>query len=75
MALASATLASMWFRGLRLESHRQRADQRFLGGDLFSEPEVVKVRPPDRLVLSTPGLPTLVTDSGCIDGNLWARSW
>lgn len=41
MALDLAVLASVWFRGLRLESHQQRADQRFLGGDIFGAPESV----------------------------------
>jgi hypothetical protein len=44
MALATAVLASMWFRGLRLESHQQRADQCFLLGDLFGVAEVVRLR-------------------------------
>lgn len=43
MALAPAVLASMWFRGLRLESQQQRADQRFLLGDLFGSSEGVSV--------------------------------
>lgn len=40
-------LASMRFRGLRLESQQQRADQRFLLGDLSGVPEVVSLALPD----------------------------